>query len=127
MTRQVLPGGRASRSRQWRFHDSRGGSALLVHVRPGSPKTRIHAIQQESVVEIHLVGDDNPWHTNQELVRFLSQVLGVPEAHIEIVAGLYGRGKVITVEGLSAEEASRRLRNALENDCSPEVVSQNGR
>ncbi len=127
MTRQATSGGRASRSRPWRFHDGRGGSALLVHVRPGSPETRIHAIQNDAVVEIHLVGDDNPWHTNQELVRYLSQVLGIPEARIEIVAGLYGRGKVVTVEGLSAEEASKRLRYALGQNGLAEALPQNGR
>ncbi|NPA31675.1 MAG: DUF167 domain-containing protein [Chloroflexi bacterium] len=113
MTRESPLGPDATPSRRWQFRAGSGGSALLIHVHPGSPATRIKAIQNDAVIEIDLRGDDNPWHTNQELVTYLSRVLQIPEANIEIVAGMYRRGKVVVLEGLSAREATERLRRAL--------------
>jgi len=119
MTRETkIERGQLSGPRQWRFHDGRGGCALLVRVRPGSPKTGIYAIRHDTIIEILLQSDDDPWRCNQELVAYLSRLLGVPKSRIEIVAGLSTHGKMIAVEGISAEEATERLRRELQRNTS---------
>jgi hypothetical protein len=44
---------------------------------------------------------------NEECVRFLAELLGVPRARVRIVTGLTSRTKVVEIEGVAAEEFAR--------------------
>ncbi len=44
---------------------------------------------------------------NEECVRLLAEVAGVPRAQVRIVMGLTSRTKVVEIEGISEEEFSR--------------------
>jgi uncharacterized protein YggU (UPF0235/DUF167 family) len=47
---------------------------------------------------------------NAELVRFLAGVLEVPKSAVTLAAGAGARRKLVRVEGITEEEARRRLR-----------------
>ena len=44
---------------------------------------------------------------NEECVRLLAELVGVPRARVRIVAGLTSRTKVVEIEGITEEEFSR--------------------
>jgi uncharacterized protein (TIGR00251 family) len=44
---------------------------------------------------------------NQECVRFLAELTGVPRARVRIVTGLTSRTKVVEIEGVTEEEFGR--------------------
>jgi hypothetical protein len=44
---------------------------------------------------------------NQECVRFLAELTGVPRARVRIVTGLTSRTKVVEIEGVTEEEFTR--------------------
>jgi len=44
---------------------------------------------------------------NEECVRFLAELVGVPRARVRIVTGLTSRTKVVEIEGITEEEFSR--------------------
>jgi uncharacterized protein (TIGR00251 family) len=44
---------------------------------------------------------------NEECVRFLAELVGVPRARVRIVTGLTSRSKVVEIEGVTEEEFSR--------------------
>jgi len=46
---------------------------------------------------------------NRELLTFLARRLGVPPSHVSLLRGAGSRHKVVEVEGLTTEEALRRL------------------
>jgi len=46
---------------------------------------------------------------NRELVRFLAEILDIPERQITIVRGASSRRKTVAIEGLTAERATRAL------------------
>jgi uncharacterized protein YggU (UPF0235/DUF167 family) len=46
---------------------------------------------------------------NEALVRFLAARLDVARSAVTLVSGHTGRAKLVEVEGLSADEAGRRL------------------
>jgi len=46
---------------------------------------------------------------NQELVRFLSDILGVAKSNITIEKGLTSRRKVVGIRGVTKEEVAREL------------------
>ena len=41
---------------------------------------------------------------NEECVRFLAELVGVPRARVRIVTGLTSRTKVVEIEGVTEEE-----------------------
>jgi hypothetical protein len=44
---------------------------------------------------------------NDECVRFLAELAGVPRARVRIVTGLTSRTKVVEIEGITEEEFGR--------------------
>ena len=44
---------------------------------------------------------------NEECVRLLAELVGVPRARVRIVAGLTSRTKVVEIEGITEEEFGR--------------------
>ena len=44
---------------------------------------------------------------NEECVRLLAELVGVPRARVRIVAGLTSRTKVVEIEGVTEEEFGR--------------------
>jgi len=51
---------------------------------------------------------------NAAVLELLSDALRVPRARLELVGGETARDKVVTVTGLTAEEADERLASAAE-------------
>ena len=46
---------------------------------------------------------------NEALIGFLSEVLGVPRSRLDIVAGVTGRDKLISIVDMDAETAHQRI------------------
>ena len=44
---------------------------------------------------------------NEECVRYLAELMGVPRARVRIVTGLTSRTKVVEIEGITPEEFGR--------------------
>ncbi len=60
-------------------------------------------------VDVALAAPPVDGAANDELVRVLSEVLGVPRSALSIVRGTSGRRKVVEVEGATAAEVIERL------------------
>ena len=86
-----------------------GTSATFsVRVVPRSAREGV-AGTSEGAVRIRLTAPPVENRANEALVRFLSQSLGIPRRHVELVTGGRGRHKVVRVHGMSREEIFRRL------------------
>ena len=46
---------------------------------------------------------------NEECIRFLAELAGVPRSRVRIVTGLTGRMKLVEIEGIAQDELERRL------------------
>jgi uncharacterized protein YggU (UPF0235/DUF167 family) len=97
-------------SREFKITSAKGGAAFTVRVITRSANTEMVGIQEDGSLKIRLMaspaGDPA---ANQELVNFLSAKLGIAKDKIEIVAGAEGRDKIVSVEGVSADEVEIRL------------------
>lgn len=60
-------------------------------------------------LKIRIKGPPVDGKANRELVRFLAEMLDIPQGQITIIRGASGRRKAVAVEGLTAERARRRL------------------
>jgi uncharacterized protein len=85
------------------------GSALAVRVTPRAKKNAIDGILADGTIKIRLAAPPVDGKANQALVRFLGEILGVPIAHIEIIAGQTGRNKLVSILDMNTETAQARI------------------
>jgi uncharacterized protein (TIGR00251 family) len=91
--------------KSYRLHDGKKGAALAIRVTPRASHNEIVEILADGTIKIRLTAPPVEGKANQALIEFLSGVLGVPSARIEIVAGSTGRDKLVSVLDMDAETA----------------------
>jgi len=96
-------------SRKYDFHDGKRGSALAVRVTPRANRNQIVGMLEDGTIKVHLATDPADKMENTELLGFLSEVLGVPKARLEIVAGENGRDKLVSVIDMDVETVHQRI------------------
>lgn len=95
--------------RKFRLHDGKTGSALAVRVTPRASRNKIAEVTSDGTVKIHITAPPVDGEANEKLVSFLAEVLSVPKSRIEIVAGLAGRDKLISVLEMDAATVHKRI------------------
>lgn len=87
---------------------SKDGVIIKVHVQPKSAKSGVWGIYGGSV-KIKLNSPPVENRANEELVRFISSLMGIRKSDIKILRGTTGRKKKVFIPGISAREASSKL------------------
>lgn len=99
--------------RNFHLHDGKRGSALAVRVTPRASDNKITEVLNDGTVKIHIAAPPVDDKANQELIKFLADILGVPKSRIEIVAGQTGRDKLISVLDMDAATVHKRIQAYL--------------
>lgn len=97
-----------------RFHHGAHGAALAIRVIPNAPKTQIVSIMDDGTIKIKVAAPPVEGKANAVLVSFLARVLSVAESQIDVVAGLKGRNKLISIINLSVDEVNQRILAVLD-------------
>ncbi len=84
------------------------GATLRVRVIPRAKKNAITGWRDEALV-VRLTAPPVGGAANKLLKRFLAKRLGVRPSDIEILRGEKARDKVLSIQGLSREEAAQLL------------------
>lgn len=79
-----------------------------MHVQPRAARTELTGVHG-GAIRIRLAAPPVDGAANDELVHFLADRLGVRRGDVGIVRGLSSRRKTVRIEGMTAEEARRRL------------------
>jgi len=95
--------------RNFHLHDGKRGSALAVRVTPRASDNKITEVLNDGTVRIHIAAPPADDKANEELVKFLADILGVAKSRIEIVAGVTGRDKLISVLDMDSETVHKRI------------------
>jgi uncharacterized protein YggU (UPF0235/DUF167 family) len=97
-------------ARKFEITGAKGGAAFTVRVVTRATATEVAGVQEDGALKVRLksspAGDPA---ANKELITLLAKSLGVPEAKIEIVAGMNGRDKLVSVEGITTEDVEAKL------------------
>lgn len=101
------------KERDFHLHDGKVGAAITVRVAPGSKRNEISEIFDDGTIKVSLEAATNDEKGNQALINFLSKVLGVKPAQLEIVAGLMGNDKLITITDLDKASVQERILKSL--------------
>lgn len=81
---------------------------LAVHVQPRARRTEVVGRHGEAI-KLRLAAPPVDGAANEELIRFLSNQLGVPRSAVTIARGRSGRRKTVVIEGLTADAVTRAL------------------
>jgi uncharacterized protein YggU (UPF0235/DUF167 family) len=101
-------------NRTFHLHDGKRGAALAVRVTPRATANKVTELMNDGTVKVHLAAAPVDDEINTELLKFLADVLGVSKSRLDIVAGLLGRDKLISVIDMDAESAHNRILAYLE-------------
>jgi uncharacterized protein (TIGR00251 family) len=101
-------------SRKFHLHDGKRGAALAVRVTPRASRNEITEIQSDGTVKVRLTAVPVDGDANNALIDFMAEVLGVAPSKLDIVAGLSGKDKLISIIDIDMEEVHRRILAYLE-------------
>ena len=95
--------------RSFRLHDGKHGSALAVRITPRASHNKIVEVLNDGTVKIHVAAPPADGEANEQLIKFLAEVLGTPKSRIEIVAGASGRDKLVSILDMDVESVHQRI------------------
>jgi uncharacterized protein len=102
-----------SDTRKFQLHDGKSGSAITVRITPRARHNEIVEILNDGTIKIRLTAPPVEGQANQELIDFLSDILDVSKSRIEIVAGLTGKDKLVTIDSMTTEAVQKKIVQAL--------------
>ena len=91
------------------FSNGKRGAALPVRVTPRASRNEVVEILSDNTVKIRLTAPPAEGQANEELIKFLSEILGIPKSKMEIVAGESGRDKLVSILDMDSEEVHRKI------------------
>jgi len=94
---------------KFRLHDGETGTALAVRVIPRARKNEMAGVLKDGTIKIRLTSPPIEDRANQALIAFLADLLDLPRARIQIVAGHKGRNKLVAVLGADASAVEKKL------------------
>ena len=95
--------------RKFQMHNGQKGSALAVRVTPRASRNEVVEILEDGTVKVRIAAAPADDEANAVLLDFLSEILGVPKNKLDIVAGVVGRDKLISVVDMDVETAHARI------------------
>ena len=100
--------------RNYKLHDGKKGAAIAVRVTTRASKNQIVGALNDGAIKVRVTAAPTEGQANDELVKFLSDVLGIAKSRIEIVAGSTGRDKLISVLDMDAETLHKKIVKNIE-------------
>lgn len=81
---------------------------LLLRVSPGARRDEIVG-RHGDAWKVRVAAPADRGRANEALLALLARALGLPPGQVRLVAGATSRDKVIEAEGITIEDAERRL------------------
>jgi hypothetical protein len=100
-------------TQKFHLHDGKKGAALAIRVTPRASHNEIAEILSDGTVRIRLTAPPAEGKANEALVEFLADILNVSQSRIEIVAGMTGRDKLVSILDLDTETVHQRILQQL--------------
>lgn len=95
--------------RKFELHDGKKGAALAVRVTPRASRNEIVEMLADGTIKVRIAAPPVDNEANEALIEFMADILGVPKSRLDIVAGVSGRDKLISVVDMDVETAHSRI------------------
>ena len=97
------------KDREFNLHDGKSGAAITVRVTPKASRNEVSEILDDGTIKVRLTAASNEAKGNHVLLAFLAEVLQVSPGQLEIVAGMTGNDKLITITDLDKSIVHERI------------------
>jgi uncharacterized protein (TIGR00251 family) len=81
---------------------------ITVQVKPNASSNAVEHLENGTIY-VRIKAPPVRGRANSELIRFLSELLGVPKSGIAVLKGATSRRKVISVDGITEQEVIERI------------------
>ena len=95
--------------RQFKMHNGQKGAALAIRVTPRASRNEVVEILDDGTVRVRLAASPADEEANAALLEFLAEILGVPASKLDIVAGVMGRDKLVSIVDMDVDTAHQRI------------------
>lgn len=72
---------------------------FCVKVVPNRPQTQFVQVMENDTIKMYVHAVPEKWKANEELIRFLSNVLQIPKNRLEIISGSASQIKMVRILG----------------------------
>jgi uncharacterized protein (TIGR00251 family) len=79
---------------------------IVVRVQPNASQNQAQGFK-DGVLYVRIAAPPVKGKANQELIKFLSDILGVSKSNLTIEKGMTGKRKVICISGLTQDQVMR--------------------
>ncbi|MFC1940318.1 DUF167 domain-containing protein [Chloroflexota bacterium] len=83
-------------------------ATIVVRVQPNASQNKVVRFE-DGVCYLRIATPPVKGKANQELIKFLSNVLGIGKANLTIEKGMTSRKKIIAISGLTQKRAVEQL------------------
>lgn len=97
------------------FVTPRGLVTVRVRVKPGARQSQLLHIT-EGELEMQIDAPAREGEANAGVCEFMAQVLGVSKSSVGLVSGHKSRNKVLSVDGMEAENVQSRIHEQLKQE-----------
>ncbi|MHB8105234.1 MAG: DUF167 domain-containing protein [Dehalococcoidales bacterium] len=87
---------------------NKDNARLSVKITPNAGRNEIVGVK-DGVLQVKIAAPPDKGKANKELIDFLAERLQVRKSDVLIIKGQTGRHKTIIIEGMSEEEALKRI------------------
>lgn len=94
------------------FQQTSNGICFSVVVIPKSSRNEIVEWKNDEL-KIRLAAVPEKGKANEELIRYLAEVLNIGKTHVNLVRGEASRRKKVSVKGMSMEEIENKIQDHL--------------
>jgi uncharacterized protein len=99
--------------RKFHLHDGKSGAAITVSVTSRASKNEISEILADGTIKVQLTSSPEESISNQALMNFLADVLGIKSTQLEIVAGIHGKDKIVAVTNMDSSAVQNKILEKL--------------
>jgi uncharacterized protein (TIGR00251 family) len=96
-------------TKKYKMSNGKRGAALAIRVTPRASKNEIVEVLSDQTIKVRLTAPPVEGEANEALVKFLAEVLDVPKSKIEIVAGMSGRDKLVSIVDVDSEDVHKKI------------------
>ena len=90
-------------------------AAITVQAQPNASQNKITRFEQ-GVWYLKIAAPPIKGRANQELLKFLSDILGVSKSSLTIEKGMTSKRKLIAIQGLSQNQVMRQLEPQIRSE-----------
>ena len=86
-----------------------GTARLEIRLKPRAKNDRISEVSATGLIDVAVTSPPIDGRANGHMIELLSDHLHVPQRAISVIKGGHCRNKVVAVEGITKEQAIRRI------------------